>query len=52
MLINDPELGRKISQIAANLETVTAAMAEGKGSLGKLINDDTLYTRANVPSTV
>ena len=47
MLINDPELGRKISQIASNLETVTAAIAEGKGSLGKLIADDTLYTRAN-----
>ena len=47
MLINDPELGRKISQIATNLQTVTASIAEGKGSLGKLITDDTLYTRAN-----
>ena len=47
MLINDPELGRKISQIATNLETVTAAIAGGKGSMGKLIADDTLYTRAN-----
>jgi phospholipid/cholesterol/gamma-HCH transport system substrate-binding protein len=46
-LINDPELGRKITLIAADLETVTGAIASGKGSLGKLINDDTLYTRAN-----
>ncbi len=46
-LINDPELGRKITQIATDLQTVTAAIAGGKGSLGKLINDDTLYTRAN-----
>jgi exonuclease VII small subunit len=28
-------------------ETITGAIAQGKGSLGKLINDDTLYTRAN-----
>ena len=47
MLINDPELGRKITLIATNLETVTSALASGKGSLGKLLTDDTLYTRAN-----
>jgi phospholipid/cholesterol/gamma-HCH transport system substrate-binding protein len=46
-LINDPELGRKITQIAADLQTITGAVAQGKGSLGKLVNDDTLYTRAN-----
>ncbi len=46
-LINDPELGRKITQIATDLQTITGAIAEGKGSLGKLVNDDTLYTRAN-----
>jgi phospholipid/cholesterol/gamma-HCH transport system substrate-binding protein len=46
-LINEPELGRKIIQIATDLQTVTAAIAGGKGSLGKLVNDDTLYTRAN-----
>jgi len=46
-LINEPELGRKITQIATDLQTVTAAIAGGKGSLGKLVNDDTLYTRAN-----
>ncbi|MGD0548089.1 MAG: MlaD family protein [Terracidiphilus sp.] len=46
-LINDPELGRKISQIATDLQTITGALAGGKGSLGKLITDDTLYSRAN-----
>jgi phospholipid/cholesterol/gamma-HCH transport system substrate-binding protein len=46
-LINDPELAHKITQIAADLQTITAAIASGKGSLGKLISDDTLYTRAN-----
>ena len=46
-LINDPELARKISTIATDLEAITGAIAGGKGSLGKLINDDTLYTRAN-----
>jgi len=45
--INDPELYRKITQIATDLQTITGAITEGKGSLGKLINDDTLYARAN-----
>jgi len=46
-LINDPELGRKITNIATDLETITNAIANGKGSLGKLVTDDTLYARAN-----
>jgi phospholipid/cholesterol/gamma-HCH transport system substrate-binding protein len=46
-LINDPVLGRKITQIATDLATITSAISEGKGSLGKLVNDDTLYARAN-----
>ena len=46
-LINDPELGRKISLIATDLQTITGAVANGQGSLGKLVNDDTLYNRAN-----
>ena len=50
-LINDPELRQEDYQIATDLETITTAIADGKGSLGKLINDDTLYTRANRPST-
>ena len=44
--INDPELYRKITQIATDLQTITGAITEGKGSLGKLINDDTLYYSA------
>jgi phospholipid/cholesterol/gamma-HCH transport system substrate-binding protein len=47
VLLNDPELARKIVSIAANLDTVTQAISDGKGSLGKLVYDDTLYTRAN-----
>lgn len=46
-LINDPTLGRKINQIASDLQTITGTISGGKGSLGKLVNDDTLYTRAN-----
>ncbi len=46
-LINDPELAHKITQIATNLQTVTADIAGGKGSIGKLVTDDTLYNRAN-----
>ena len=47
MLINDPTIGRKLAQMATDLQTVTTAVSEGKGSLGKLLNDDTLYNRAN-----
>jgi len=45
--INDPELYKKISRVASDLQTITGNVAAGKGSLGKLVNDDTLYTRAN-----
>ena len=47
MLINDPTIGKKFTQMATDLQTVTQAISQGKGSLGKLVNDDTLYTRAN-----
>jgi phospholipid/cholesterol/gamma-HCH transport system substrate-binding protein len=46
-LINDPDLGKKITAIASDLQTITSAISQGKGSLGKLVNDDTLYARAN-----
>ena len=46
-LINDPELAKKITTIATDLETITGTIAGGKGSLGRLITDDTLYNRAN-----
>jgi phospholipid/cholesterol/gamma-HCH transport system substrate-binding protein len=46
-LINNPDLYRKISRIADDLETISSTVASGKGSLGKLVNDDTLYNRAN-----
>ncbi len=47
MLINDPTIGKKLTQMAVDLQNVTGAISAGKGSLGKLVNDDTLYTRAN-----
>jgi phospholipid/cholesterol/gamma-HCH transport system substrate-binding protein len=36
----------KLTAILGNLQTVSAQLSEGKGTLGKLIYDDTLYTRA------
>ena len=35
-----------ISDILSNTRTVTANLAEGKGTIGKLINEDALYTSA------
>jgi phospholipid/cholesterol/gamma-HCH transport system substrate-binding protein len=47
MLINDPTIGRKLTQMATDMQTVTSSITQGKGSLGKLLTDDTLYTRAS-----
>lgn len=46
-LLNDPELYKHLSQMAANLEVVTNNLAHGSGSLGKLITDDSMYTKLN-----
>jgi len=46
-LLNDPAMKKNVVSIAANLQTVTAAIAGGKGSLGQLINDNTLATKLN-----
>lgn len=46
-LINDPELGHRLTAIAANMQTITDAISQGKGTLGKMVNDDMLYTHAN-----
>jgi phospholipid/cholesterol/gamma-HCH transport system substrate-binding protein len=46
-LINDPGMKKNIVAIAANLQTVTAAMTGDKGTLGELLNDNALYTKLN-----
>jgi phospholipid/cholesterol/gamma-HCH transport system substrate-binding protein len=45
--LNNPDLYKKISRIADDLQSITSSAASGKGSLGKLLTDDTLYERAN-----
>jgi phospholipid/cholesterol/gamma-HCH transport system substrate-binding protein len=47
MLLNDPEMARKLSMTVNQLQSITQAIASGKGSIGKLINDDDLYNKAN-----
>jgi phospholipid/cholesterol/gamma-HCH transport system substrate-binding protein len=47
MLINDPQLAKKVTLIANDLQTITSALASGKGTMGKLLNDDTLYKHAD-----
>ncbi len=41
--INDPELYRKISQVATDFHTIASTIAEGKGTVGRLVKDETLY---------
>jgi len=47
MLINDPQLARKVTLIADDLHVITSALANGKGTMGKLIVDDSLYKHAD-----
>jgi phospholipid/cholesterol/gamma-HCH transport system substrate-binding protein len=47
MLVNDPALYNKLTQVTTNLAKVTNEISNGKGTLGKLINDDAIYERAN-----
>ncbi len=49
-LINDPELYKKITRLADNLEVITSGIKDGKGTLGKLVTDEALY--AKLSSTV
>ena len=46
-LIHDPTLYNHLSQLSANLETVTKSISQGQGTMGKLIKDDELYTKLN-----
>ncbi len=38
--------GPKLTTIFGNLQTISSQIAEGKGTIGKLINDEALYTSA------
>lgn len=40
-------IARNGSQASADAAQVMASIKEGRGTIGKLINDDTLYTKAN-----
>ena len=47
MLLNDPQMARKLSMTIDQVQTLTAQVSNGKGSIGKLINDPGLYDRAD-----
>lgn len=50
MLLNDPEVAKKVIRTINQLQVLSENIASGKGSVGKLINDDDLYNR--IDSTV
>jgi phospholipid/cholesterol/gamma-HCH transport system substrate-binding protein len=50
MLLNDPEVAKKVVRTIDQLQILSQNIASGKGSVGKLINDDDLYNR--IDSTV
>jgi phospholipid/cholesterol/gamma-HCH transport system substrate-binding protein len=45
-LIYDEQAGKDLKAIAANLKDVSDKLAKGEGTLGKLINDDSLFREA------
>jgi phospholipid/cholesterol/gamma-HCH transport system substrate-binding protein len=46
VLMNDPEVARKLVSTIDQLQALTSQITSGKGTLGKLANDDTLYDQA------
>ncbi len=47
LLLSDPTLYYNLVAISDNVKVVTDNLAAGRGSLGKLMNDDELYTNLN-----
>jgi phospholipid/cholesterol/gamma-HCH transport system substrate-binding protein len=47
LLLSDPTLYYNLVDISENVKSITDNLATGKGSLGKIINDDELYTNLN-----
>jgi len=47
VLLNDPDVAKKIVRTIDALQTLAQNISSGKGTIGKLINDDDLYNRAN-----
>jgi phospholipid/cholesterol/gamma-HCH transport system substrate-binding protein len=47
MLLNDPEVAKKLVRTIDQLQLLTQNISTGKGSIGKLINDPELYDHAN-----
>ena len=45
MLLNDPEVAKKLVSTIDNLQTLSKNLSTGKGSVGKLINDPELNTK-------
>lgn len=45
--INDPELYRKFTAIANNVQEITAQINQGKGTFGKLLTDESMYNKLN-----
>lgn len=47
LLLSDPTLYYNLVSISENVKTVTDNLATGKGTMGKILTDDELYTNLN-----
>ncbi|HNY64161.1 MAG TPA: MlaD family protein [Deltaproteobacteria bacterium] len=47
LLLSDPTLYYNLVEISENFKTVSDNLASGKGTLGRILNDDELYTNLN-----
>ncbi len=46
-LLNDRQVDNKTVKLLSNAEEITRGISEGKGTLGKLLTDESLYTKLN-----
>ncbi len=45
--IEKEQVVAKVAKVADNLNVITDGLREGKGTFGKMLNDETMYTRVN-----
>ena len=47
MLLKDPAFAKKLNDAITQADDLVTAINQGKGTLGKLATDDTMYTNMN-----
>jgi phospholipid/cholesterol/gamma-HCH transport system substrate-binding protein len=46
-MIKDPKFRQQLSETLSNVDNLVTGINQGKGTVGKLVNDDQAYTNLN-----